>query len=87
MSKLTLKLLVGLLVLPATSLFSQARMKSTFMGSSLIHMPNTEDIGKDNLDFRFNHRFGNAKSTSEEFLGLDAGAKHYYWCRRSRGRN
>ena len=48
MSKLTLKLLVGLLVLPATSLFSQARMKSTFMGSSLIHMPSTEDIGKDN---------------------------------------
>lgn len=74
MSKLTLKLLVGLLVLPATSLFSQARMKSTFMGSSLIHMPSTEDIGKDNLDFRFNHRFGNAKSTSEEFLGFDAGA-------------
>jgi hypothetical protein len=60
-----------LLFLISTSIFSQ---KSTFMGSSLIHMPSTEDVGKDQLDFRFNHRFGNAKDTSREFFGFDGGA-------------
>ncbi|RHX85870.1 hypothetical protein DLM75_19815 [Leptospira stimsonii] len=54
--------------------FSQEQRKSAFLGSSLIHMPSTEDVGKNGLDFRFNHRFGNAKSTSYDFLGLDNGA-------------
>jgi Membrane bound beta barrel domain (DUF5777) len=57
-----------------TQLSAQAQTKSAFMGSSLINMPSTEDVGKDNLDFRFNHRFGNAKSTSSTFAGLDGGA-------------
>jgi hypothetical protein len=64
----------GLLILSATSLFSDTVIKSTFMGSSLINMPSTEDVGKDNLDFRINHRFGNGKSTSATFAGMDGGA-------------
>jgi hypothetical protein len=44
------------------------------MGSSLIFMPSTEDIGKKNLVFRINHRFGNAKSGLRDFYGLDEGA-------------
>ncbi|AOP34822.1 hypothetical protein A0128_13775 [Leptospira tipperaryensis] len=54
--------------------FSQEQRKSAFLGTSLIHMPSTEDVGKNGLDFRFNHRFGDAKSTSYDFLGLDNGA-------------
>ena len=69
-----LKIICVLLVLSFQSVISQSYTKSSFMGSSLIHIPTTEDLGKDNLDFRFNHRFGNAKSTSDEFLGLDGGA-------------
>ena len=44
------------------------------MGSSLIQMPSTEDVGKNNLDLRINHRFGNARNTTGDFLGLDNGA-------------
>ncbi|HMV41427.1 MAG TPA: DUF5777 family beta-barrel protein [Leptospiraceae bacterium] len=55
-------------------ILAQAQTKSTFMGSSLINMPTTEDVGKDNLDFRFNHRFGNASQTLRTFGGLDQGA-------------
>ncbi len=62
---------VGLLPL---NLYSDSSSKSSFMGSSLINMPSTENVGKENLDFRFNHRFGNAKGTSESFIGLDGGA-------------
>lgn len=69
-----LKIVYVLLIVSFQPVVSQAYTKSSFMGSSLIHMPSTEDVGKDSLDFRFNHRFGNAKSTSEEFLGLDGGA-------------
>ncbi|MCB1144008.1 MAG: hypothetical protein KDK54_17290 [Leptospiraceae bacterium] len=63
-----------LLVLINPSLRSDDFRKSTFMGNSLIHMPSTEDIGKGNLDFRFNHRFSNAKSGFSDFFGLDGGA-------------
>lgn len=63
-----------LLILLSFSLSAQEQRKSTFLGSSLIHMPSTEDVGKNGLDFRFNHRFGNAKSTSYDFFGLDNGA-------------
>lgn len=56
------------------ALFAQEQGRSAFLGSSLIHMPSTEDVGKSGLDFRFNHRFGNAKSASYDFLGLDNGA-------------
>ncbi|WP_179099872.1 DUF5777 family beta-barrel protein [Leptospira santarosai] len=55
-------------------LSAQKREQSAFLGSSLIHMPSTEDVGKNGLDFRFNHRFGNAKSASYDFFGLDNGA-------------
>lgn len=55
-------------------LTAQEQRKSAFLGSSLIHMPSTEDVGKQGLDFRINHRFGNAKATSYDFLGLDNGA-------------
>jgi hypothetical protein len=37
-------------------------------------MPSTEDVGAKNLVFRFNHRFGNAKSGLDDFYGLDQGA-------------
>ncbi|GBF48524.1 hypothetical protein LPTSP4_00230 [Leptospira ryugenii] len=40
----------------------------------MIFMPSTEDIGEKNLVFRFNHRFGNAKSGLDDFYGLDEGA-------------
>ncbi|AXR69406.1 DUF5777 family beta-barrel protein [Leptospira mayottensis] len=63
-----------LLFLPLFALSAQEQKKSAFLGSSLIHMPSTEDVGKNGLDFRFNHRFGNAKSASYDFLGLDNGA-------------
>ncbi|WP_036042107.1 DUF5777 family beta-barrel protein [Leptospira alstonii] len=56
------------------ALFGQEQRKSAFLGSSLIHMPSTEDVGKNGLDFRINHRFGSAKSTSYDFAGLDNGA-------------
>lgn len=52
---------------------SEEQKKSAFLGSSLIHMPTTVDVGKNGLDFRFNHRFGDAKSTSYDFFGLDNG--------------
>lgn len=67
-------ILFGLFALGATEILGQSQAKSTFMGSSLINMPTTEDVGKDNLDFRFNHRFGNAKQTLYNFGGLDEGA-------------
>lgn len=63
-----------LFILLPFSLSAQEQRKSTFLGSSLIHMPSTEEVGKNGLDFRFNHRFGNAKSTSYDFFGLDNGA-------------
>ncbi len=47
---------------------------SHFMGSSLIHMPSTENIGKQNLIFRFQHRFNDAKGGFNSFYGLDGGA-------------
>ena len=56
------------------SIQSQTVNRSTFMGSSLIFMPTTEEVGKKNLVFRFNHRFGNAKSGLKDFYGLDEGA-------------
>lgn len=60
--------LIFLFLLLSFSLSAQEQRKSTFLGSSLIHMPSTEDVGKSSLDFRFNHRFGNAKSTSYDFF-------------------
>ncbi|WP_414467802.1 DUF5777 family beta-barrel protein [Leptospira mtsangambouensis] len=54
--------------------YSQELRKTAFLGTSLIHMPSTEDVGKNGIDFRFNHRFGDAKSTSYDFFGLDQGA-------------
>ncbi len=62
-----------LLIFP-TFVFSQAKSNTHFMGSSNIFMPSTEDVGKNNLVFRFNHRFGNAKTGFDEFYGLDLGA-------------
>jgi hypothetical protein len=62
------------LILIPFQIFSQTKTNTHFMGSSLIFMPSTEDIGEKNLVFRFNHRFGNAKSGFDEFYGLDQGA-------------
>ncbi|WP_279305876.1 DUF5777 family beta-barrel protein [Leptospira perolatii] len=56
------------------SLFAQ---RATFQSSSLIQMPSTEDVGKKNLDLRFNHRFGNAQSGIQDLYGLDSGANIY----------
>lgn len=47
---------------------------SHFMGTSLIHMPSTENVGKQNLVFRFQHRFNDAKGGLDTFYGLDGGA-------------
>ncbi|MCB1179145.1 MAG: hypothetical protein KDK36_16285 [Leptospiraceae bacterium] len=72
-----IKLLIiifSLLSIYTSPIPAQEIQKSTFMGSSLIHMPSTEDIGKGDLDFRFNHRFANAKSGLKDFFGLDGGA-------------
>ncbi len=60
--------------IPETKSEYSPKTSSTFMGSSLIHMPSTEAIGKKNLDFRFNHRFNNAKNTLDDFFGFDGGA-------------
>jgi len=54
--------------------FAEPVPQTHFMGTSLIYMPSTEDIGAKNLVFRFNHRFGNAKPGFDNFLGLDEGA-------------
>ena len=45
-----------------------------FLGTSLIHMPTTEQVGAGDLDFHFDHRFGDAKNTLGDFFGLDQGA-------------
>lgn len=45
-----------------------------FKGPNLIHMPTAQPLQKDILNFSFNHRFGDAKSTSYDFFGLDKGA-------------
>ncbi len=45
-----------------------------FKGPNLIHMPTVQPLQKDILNFVFNHRFGSAKSTLYDFLGLDKGA-------------
>lgn len=45
-----------------------------FKGPNLIHMPTAQPLQKDILNFIFNHRFGNAKSTEYDFFGLDKGA-------------
>ncbi|ALO26963.1 DUF5777 family beta-barrel protein [Leptospira borgpetersenii] len=71
---LRLTFLISVFLFFSVSLSAQEQKKSAFLGSSLIHMPSTEDVGKNGLDFRFNHRFGNAKSASYDFLGLDNGA-------------
>ncbi|TGL06732.1 hypothetical protein EHQ43_09870 [Leptospira bouyouniensis] len=66
-----LSLIILLLVSPIDS---QEFRKTAFLGTSLIHMPSTEDVGKNGIDFRINHRFGDAKSTFYDFFGLDQGA-------------
>ncbi|HMY69017.1 MAG TPA: DUF5777 family beta-barrel protein [Leptospiraceae bacterium] len=45
-----------------------------FRGPNLLHMPTVQPLQKDILDFRFNHRFGNANNTLHDFFGLDQGA-------------
>jgi hypothetical protein len=45
-----------------------------FKGPQILHLPSATPIQKNIMDFRFNHRFGNAKATSYDFLGLDNGA-------------
>jgi hypothetical protein len=45
-----------------------------FKGPNLIHMPTAQPLQKDILNFIFNHRFGDAKSTGYDFFGLDKGA-------------
>ncbi len=45
-----------------------------FIGTSLIHMPTTEQVGGGDLDFHFDHRFGDAKNTLGDFFGFDQGA-------------
>ncbi|MDZ4726678.1 MAG: DUF5777 family beta-barrel protein [Leptospira sp.] len=65
--------IINLLFFPCV-LIAQTPTNTHFMGSSLIFMPSTENIGAKNLVFRFNHRFGNAKSGFENFYGLDDGA-------------
>jgi len=67
-------LLLFLIFYVSDPLFSQSKSNTHFMGSSNLFMPSTEDIGEKNLVFRFNHRFGNAKTGFDEFYGLDQGA-------------
>ncbi len=55
------------------ALYSQTS-QTKFMGQSLAQIPTVEDIGKKNLDFRFNHRFGDASQGLSNFFGLDKGA-------------
>lgn len=58
---------------PATNA-QAATLAPTFTGPKLIHIASTEALQSQILDFRINHRFGNAKKTSADFLGLDNGA-------------
>jgi len=78
MKHLTRYFVSVIVLLISTKLLSNDVKSSTkgshFMGSSLIHMPSTEEIGKGNLVFRFQHRFNNAKPGFENFYGLDGGA-------------
>lgn len=75
MNQLFYRFILSLIILMLVSpIDSQEFRKTAFLGTSLIHMPSTEDVGKNGIDFRFNHRFGDAKSTSYDFFGLDQGA-------------
>ncbi len=72
MRKIFLFLFVFFVSLATVS--GQSKSNTHFMGSSNLFMPSTEDIGERNLVFRFNHRFGNAKSGFDNLYGLDEGA-------------
>ena len=67
---------------PETDLKSENIDKTTkskskmvvFSYPDLIHMPSTQALQKNILNFRFNHRFGTTKETLNDFFGLDKGA-------------
>jgi len=60
--------------LVSNSIYSQNKIPSTFMGTSLINMPSTRPVDTDNLEVRFNHRFGSSKKGIYDLFGLDEGA-------------
>ncbi len=47
---------------------------SSFMGTSLIHMPTSKPLEEKTLEVRINHRFGSAQTGFDNFFGLDDGA-------------
>lgn len=51
-----------------------AEEPSSFMGTSLIHMPTTKPLEEKTLEVRINHRFGSAQKGLDNFFGLDDGA-------------
>ncbi len=63
-----------ILFLSANTLIAQNKIPSTFKGTSLIHMPSTRPVDADNLEIRFNHRFGSTKNGISDLFGLDDGA-------------
>ncbi|MCX7998521.1 MAG: DUF5777 family beta-barrel protein [Leptospiraceae bacterium] len=65
-----------LLLLFFSQIFSEEK-PTQITGTSLIHLPSTTPVERGSLEFRFHHRFGNAKSTSYDFLGLDNGAINF----------
>jgi hypothetical protein len=67
-------LLFIIFILFSNSIYSQNKIPSTFMGTSLINMPSTRPVDADNLEIRFNHRFGSTKKGISDLFGLDEGA-------------
>jgi hypothetical protein len=45
-----------------------------FNSARLIHVPSTTPVEKKTFDFRINHRFGNAKNTTGDLIGMDSSA-------------
>ena len=48
--------------------------RATFKGTRLINFPTVETMGKNALDFRIQHRFGEFQSGANNAFGLDGGA-------------
>ena len=61
-------------ILSSNTIYAQNKIPSTFMGSSLINMPSTRPVDAENLEVRFNHRFGSTKKGIYDLFGLDEGA-------------
>ena len=69
-----MKKFISLLLFTILKISASPSTTQSFLGTSLIHMPSTKPVDAQNLEVRFNHRFGSAKSGLNDLFGLDSGA-------------